>query len=116
MVHRISIPYLVLEQVGLLFLIVWLTLFLIAGSLYFAAIAGGLKQQFPKLNFQWTVIGLLVLVGAFGLLIPNGVTANWFFDLLRRWIFLPVVAYPLLVYIVALLRGIREDGNSIAQS
>jgi hypothetical protein len=116
MVHRISIPYLVLEQVGLLFLIVWLTLFLIAGSLYFTAIAGGLKQQFPKLNFQWTVIGLLVLVGAFGLLIPNGVTANWFFDLLRRWIFLPVVAYPLLVYIVALLREIREDGNSIAQS
>jgi spore germination protein len=108
LVHRISIPYLVLEQVGLLFLIVWLTLFLIAGSYYFTIIAGGLKQQFPKLNFRWTVIGLLILVGSFGLLIPNGAVVNWIFDLVRHWIFLPVVVYPLIIFLIALVRGVRE--------
>lgn len=108
LVHRISIPYLVLEQVGLLFLIVWLTLFLITGSFYFSVIAGGLKQQFPKLNFGWTVIGVLVLVGGIGLIIPNGAVVNWIFDLVRHWIFLPVAVYPLLIYLVAMIRGIRE--------
>lgn len=108
LIHRISIPYLVLEQVGLLFLIIWLTLFLIAGSYYFTIIAGGLKQQFPKLNFGWTVIGLLVLVGTLGLLIPNSAVLNWIFDLLRHWIFLPVVVYPLVIYLIALVRGVRE--------
>jgi spore germination protein (amino acid permease) len=108
MVHRVNIPFLVLEQVGLLFLIVWLTLFLIAGSLYFTVIAGGLKQQFPKLNYRWTVIGELVLVGGLGLLIPNGVTVNWIFDQVRHWIFLPVVVYPLLIYIVSVIREVRE--------
>jgi spore germination protein len=108
MVHRISIPYLVLEQVGLLFLIVWLTLFLIAGSSYFTVIAGGLKQQFPKLNFRWTVIGLLVCVGGLGLLIPNAAAVNWIFDRVRRWFFLPVVIYPLVIYIVTLVRGMKE--------
>lgn len=108
MVHRISIPYLVLEQVGLLFLIVWLTFFLIAGSAYFAVVADGLKQQFPKLNFRWTVIGLLVLVGGLDLLIPNSAIVNWLFDLVRNWIFLPVAVYPLLIYAIALLRRVKE--------
>ncbi|HEX3048747.1 MAG TPA: endospore germination permease [Bacillota bacterium] len=113
LVHRISIPFLVLEQVGLLFLIVWLTIFLIAGSFYFSVIAAGLKQQFPKLNFRWTVIGLLILVGGFGLLIPNGAIVNWLFDRIRHWIFIPVIVYPLVIYIVAFVRGID---HSIAQS
>lgn len=108
MVHRISIPYLILEQVGLLFLIVWLTLFLIPATLFFTSIAGGLQQQFPKLNFRWTVLGLLVLVGTFGLLIPNGATVNRLFDLFRYWIFVPVTAYPLLIYLIALLRGMKK--------
>lgn len=109
LVHRISIPYLVLEQVGLLFLIVWLTIFLIAGSFYFSIIAGGLKQQYSKLNFGGTVIGLLVIVGFLDMLIPNGAVVNQIFDLVRHWIFLPVVIYPLMIYIIALLRGIRES-------
>ncbi len=105
-VHRLSIPYLVLEQIGLLFIIVWLTMFIIGTSFYFSLIAGGLKEQFPVLNYRYTAIALLILVGGGGfLLFPNIYRLNSVFTALRHVAIIPVIFYPLLIYIIALLRG-----------
>lgn len=106
-VHRLSIPYLVLEQIGLLFIIVWLTMFIVGTAFYFSLIAGGLKEQFPVLNYRYTVIILLILVGGGGfLLFPNIYRLNMAFTALRHVAIFPVILYPLLVYIIALIRGI----------
>ncbi len=107
-VHTISIPYLVMEQFGLLFIIVWLTMFLIGTSYYFTFLAAGLKQQFPILNYQYTILGLLILVGVGGLIIfPNVYRLNPAFTFLRRYAILPVVVYPLIIYLISWLRGLK---------
>lgn len=107
-VHSLSIPYLVMEQFGLLFIIVWLTMFLIAVSYYFVILAGGLTQQFPVLNFHYTIIGLLVLTGISGLMVfPNTYWLNTVFTSIRHYGIGPVVIYPFIVYVVALFRGKR---------
>ncbi len=107
-VHSLSIPYLVMEQFGLLFIIVWLIMFLIAISYYFVILAGGLTQQFPVLNFHYTIIGLLVLIGVSGLAIfPNAYKLHAVFTSIRHYAIFPVVIYPFIVYAVALLRGKR---------
>jgi spore germination protein (amino acid permease) len=113
-VHSLSIPYLVMEQFGLLFIIVWLTMFLIGTSFYFALLAGSLKQQFPILNYQYTTIGLLIFVGVTGLMLfPNIYRLNSTFTSLRHYAILPVIIYPLIVYGVALIRGKRGQHNEV---
>lgn len=105
-IHRLSIIYLVLEQVGLLFIIVWLTMFIVGTAFYYYIIAAGLKEQFPVLNYQYTTIALLIITGCAGLtLFPNIYRINSAFTGLRHFAIFPVIIYPLLVYGVALLRG-----------
>ncbi len=106
--HRLSIPYLILEQVGLLFIIIWLTMFIIGTSFFFYIIASGLKEHFPVLNYRFTTIASLILVGAGGfILFPNIYRLNSVFIGLRQIAIIPVIVYPLLVYLIALLRGKR---------
>lgn len=104
-VHQINIPFLVLEQVGLVFLIIWLTMFFVAVSFYFSIVARALRQHFPVLSYRWTVMTLLTLVFIGTLLFPNAITAHAMFTLFRRWLMLPASLYPLIVYVVALFRG-----------
>jgi spore germination protein (amino acid permease) len=104
-VQQINIPFLVLEQVGLIFIIIWLTMFLVATSFYFSIVARALRQQFPAWSYQWTVAILLILVFIGTLLFPNAFTAHTMFTLFRRWLMLPVCIYPLIVYLTAILRG-----------
>lgn len=107
-VHSLSIPYLVMEQFGLLFVMVWLTMFLIAVAYYFVILAGGLTQQFSALNFHYTIIGLLILAGIGGLIVfPNTYRLNTVFTSIRHYAIFPVVIYPFIVYVIALFRGKR---------
>lgn len=106
-VQQINITYLVLEQVGLLFLVIWISMFFVSTSFYFAIVARSLQQQFPVLNYRWTVVGLLILVLIGILSFPNGLIAHSVFTVLRRWLILPAGVYPLIVYTVAVIRGKR---------
>jgi len=106
-VQQINIPFLVLEQVGLIFLIIWITMFFVAVSFYFSVVARSLGRQFPGFNYRWTVAVLVLLVLAGTLLFPDAITAHALFTLFRRWLMLPVFVYPWIVYLVALLRGVK---------
>ncbi|HEX3048752.1 MAG TPA: GerAB/ArcD/ProY family transporter [Bacillota bacterium] len=108
-IQQINVPFLVLEQVGLIFLVIWLTMFFTATSFYFSAVARSLGRQFPALNYRWIVAVLLVIVLTGTLLFPDAITAHNMFTLLRRWLALPVFVYPWFVYLVALLR--RKKGK-----
>lgn len=108
-IHRVNIPFLVFEQLGLVFLTVWVIMFLIATSFYFYIIANSLREHFFRgLNYQWTVIVLLLFVGVGGLLFPNSMTVTQSFIFLRRWAIIPIVSYPLLIYLVSAIRGVKE--------
>ncbi len=109
LIQRINLPYLVLEQVGPLFLIVWLTMFLVATAFFFSLLGNGITQICSKLNYPIVILVLLLLVGGSALLFPNSSTVTrWFADF-RQWSMLPVVGYPLLIYFMALIRGIRRN-------
>lgn len=103
-VQQINMPFLVLEQVGLIFIIIWLTMFFVAASFYFSVVARALCQQFTALNYRWTVPALLLLVFVGTMSFPNAITAHTMFTLFRRWLMLPVSIYPLLVYVAAIFR------------
>jgi len=104
-IQQINIPFLVLEQVGLIFLVIWIIMFLVATSFYFSAVARSLCQQFPVFNYRLTALALLVLVFIGTMLFPDAITAHSIFTLFRRWLMLPVFVYPFIVYLMALIRG-----------
>lgn len=108
-IQQINIPFLVLEQVGLIFLVIWIVMFFVATSFYFSAVARSLGQQFPAFNYRWTVVVLLCLVMTGTLLFPDAITAHTMFTIFRRWLMLPVFVYPFIVYLTALLRGKKGE-------
>ena len=110
-VQHIYITFLVFEQVGLLFLVIWASLFFVAAAFIFSVVAKGLRQQFSFLDYRWTCLGLLLLVGTAVLLFPNDFISRTVFTEYRRWLVLPVTVYPLLVYIVSVIRRKRAMPN-----
>lgn len=107
LIQRVNIPYLVLEQVGPLFLVVWLTMFLCSMAFNFYLVAGGVNQLFPRWNYRLLVLILLAGIGAGGLLMPNMSLVSRIFTVYRIWAMVPLIGYPLIVYGVALFRGKR---------
>lgn len=105
--NHISIPFLVLEQMGLLFLIIWITSFFGANTLNVYIVAGGLRMQFPKLKYSWTVIFLLLVTGVAAMLFSNAILVREVFIIARPWLMVPVTVYPLFVYLVAVIRRKR---------
>lgn len=104
--------YSVFEQAGLIFVVIWLTMFCTATSLFLSVVARGLVQQFAGLNYRWTALGLAIAVGAASLAFPSAAYAHEAFTLMRRWAIVPAAGYPLLVFCIALLRG--KKGNALA--
>jgi spore germination protein (amino acid permease) len=109
LIQRINIPYLVLEQIGPLFLVVWLAMFLCSMAFNFYLVAGGVNQLFPRWNYRLLVLILLAIVGISGLFLPNMSLVTRIFTVYRIWAMAPLVCYPLLVYGVALIRGKRGE-------
>lgn len=103
--RTISYPYLILEQAGLLFVVVWGTMLFAASAFYTALTAEGIRQIFPRVGYPGAVVGLLaaVLVGI--LAFHNAFVARSAFAVFRAYAAIPMVAYPLLVYLLAVLRG-----------
>lgn len=106
-INRINIPFLAMEQVGLLFLIVWLASFFVACAFYIYLIVQGLTFQFKSLRYPWTLIAVLVLVGGLGFLFPNMHWVHAWFTTLRIWAMVPWVLYPLIVFSIAVLRKVE---------
>jgi spore germination protein (amino acid permease) len=109
LIQRINIPYLVLEQIGPLFLVVWLTMFLCSMAFNFYLVAGGVNQLFPRWNYRLLVLILLAIVGVSGLFLPNMSLVTRIFTVYRVWAMAPLVCYPVIVYGVALIRGERGE-------
>ncbi len=109
--NHVNIPFLGIEQLGLLLKIVWLTSFFATTAFYIYIVTSGSKQQFPALKYRWIAIVILVLVGVIGLSIHSDIAVHQLFTQTRPWLMIPVTVYPLLVYIIALLRGKR--GNRV---
>lgn len=105
--NHIDIPFLVLEQVGLLFLIIWITTFYGSKILYFYIVTSGLRTQFPVLKYRWTLMGLLILEGALAMLFPNVIMERRAFIQVRPWLMVPLIGYPAIVYLIAVIRGKR---------
>jgi spore germination protein len=109
LIQRINIPYLVLEQIGPLFLVVWLAMFITSMAFNFYLVAGGVKQLFPRWNYRLLVLILLAVVLAGGLFIPSMSLVTRIFSVYRIWAMAPLVCYPVIVYGVALIRGKRGE-------
>ena len=107
-INRVNIPFLALEQVGLLFLIVWLTTFFVSCSFYIYLVVQGFSLQFPVLKYRWTLPAVLVFIGAAGLLLPNSQWVHAWFTSIRVWAMVPWVLYPIIIYTVAVLRKVGD--------
>lgn len=105
-VTQINFPFLVLEQVGLLFLIIWLTMFFAAVAFYLVIIGDGIKAQFPGMNYNLISVGLLIAVGIGSMLFPNSIAVHQAFKNWRQALALIALLYPFIVYFVAILKGV----------
>lgn len=108
-VATVSIPYLVIEQLGLVFLILWIILFFVAAGWYVQVVAHGVRTAFPRIPYRWAAAATLSAIWAAGLLFPNTLTVHSAFQVLRQWATLPAFFYPFVVYIVSWIRGVKGD-------
>lgn len=104
-IRRNNIPLLALNQVGLIFLIVWFTMFLTGLSFMLYLYASGIARQFKNLNYHWCLGGTILITALGTGLIPTAFCDIQVFIMLGRSALVIVYAYPLLIYGGALLRG-----------
>lgn len=107
-IGAVSIPYLVIEQLGVVFLILWIVFFFVGAGFYTHVVVKGMQTFFPGLRYRWAAAAALLAVWVIGLFFPNTVMVQSTFQLFRRWSALPVFAYPLFVFVVCWIRGVRE--------
>ncbi|HEX3048485.1 MAG TPA: endospore germination permease [Bacillota bacterium] len=106
-IRMINFHYIIIEEAGLLFLIVWLTTYYTSISYYLQTVAHGIGQIFPRIKYNWAVIGLGVVAWICGLFIPNSfIVVNWFIQL-RKWVMWPAIIYPFIIYLIAVITGKR---------
>jgi Spore germination protein. len=105
-IRRIDIAFLALDQVGIIFLIVWFTAFLIGLSLMLYIFGSGMEEQFKKLDYRWCLLAGILVVGTGAILIPNLFYDIRLFRMMSKNSIIVIYAYPLLVYCGALVRGI----------
>lgn len=86
-------------------------MFFVASTFYFTIVARAIQQLFPAFSYRWTVMVLIVMVMIGSMLFPNGIIAHVMFTNIRRWLIIPAIIYPLTVYLIAVLRGIRGRQN-----
>lgn len=107
--RTISYPYLILEQSGLLFTVVWGTMLFAACAFYATLAAEGVRQTFPPIGYPWAAGGLLAVVLVGILAFHDAFVARNAFRVFRHYAAIPVVAYPLFVYLLAVLRGKKGE-------
>ena len=111
--RRIDIPLLAFNQVGLLFLIVWLTMFLIGFAFYLYLFASSLHLQFPRVQYLWLLVGVTAVIQAGATLIPNLFVDLWILRLIRQNALYMIYGYPVLILLTALLRGKGDKRHAV---
>jgi spore germination protein (amino acid permease) len=106
--RRIDIPFLVFSQVGLLFLIVWLTMFLIGFAFYLYLFASSIQQQFQKLKYVGCLIGILMVIQAGTMAIPSLYMDMWILRIIRQNTIYMIYGYPLLICAGTLIRRVGK--------
>lgn len=113
LVRRVALPYLILEQVGPLFVIVWVTLFIVGIALMFYFLGIGLSLQFSKLDYRLAILGISIIAMVEGIIIPLHFSNHQIYEVTRKWVVYLTLGYPLLVYCGALIRGIKGGGSGL---
>jgi hypothetical protein len=113
LVRRVALPYLILEQVGPLFAVVWITLFIVGIAFMFYFLGIGLSLQFSKLDYRLAILGISVIAMIEGIMTPGHFFNHRIYEITRQWAVYLTLGYPLLVYSGALIRGKRGGGNGL---
>ncbi|HBF38806.1 MAG TPA: hypothetical protein DDW50_15995 [Firmicutes bacterium] len=103
-IRRIDVSFLALDQVGIIFLIVWFTVFLTGLSLMLYISGSEINQQFKKLDYRWCLWGSTLIIGAGAISIPSLFYDVYVFTLMSRYSIALIYVHPLLVYLGALIR------------
>lgn len=113
LVRRVALPYLILEQVGPLFVIVWITLFTVSIAFMFYFLGIGFSLQFSKPDYRLAILGISIIAMIEGIMIPTHFFNHQIYEVSRQWAVYLTLGYPLLVYCGALIRGIKGGGSGL---
>jgi spore germination protein KB len=105
----IDLPYLLLEQAGLIFIITWFAFIFVTISHGFFVLPNDLSLLWPKVNRKWFSIGIAMLVLLI-IRIPFNVVDLKIFDRYRAYF---VASYLSIFFITWLIAMIRFRWNSI---
>ncbi|NLY76148.1 MAG: GerAB/ArcD/ProY family transporter [Firmicutes bacterium] len=115
LVRRVALPYLILNQIGPLFVIVWMTLFIVGIAFMFYFLGTGLSLQFSKLNYRLAIFGISIIILIEGIITTPHFINHPFYEITRQLTVYLTLGYPLLVYCGALIRG-KKGGESGIES
>lgn len=111
-VHILEYPYFLLEQAGLLMIIDWTTLILLASGFFYYILALGTSQITGTLDYKrwvWLLLPLIVII----ILLPQSNTqTKAITEILVQSGWMVFFAYPLVLWLIALifkLRGSSAD-------
>lgn len=113
LVRRVALPYLILEQVGPLFAIVWITLFIVGNAFMFYFLGTGLSLQFSKLDYRLAILGVSIIILIEGIITMTHFPNRPLYETTRQGTVYLTLGYPLLVYCGALIRGKRGGESGI---
>ncbi len=94
------------QRVETIFILIWITITLFSMIVRFYFATTGLARIF-KMPYYQPLIGMAALVTmAAGLLFPSYTSVVWWDNLIRgRWAWVPAFAIPLVIYLIAVVRG-----------
>jgi len=110
----VNIRYIVLEQLGVILLTVWLVLTFGAAAFSYWGSSYALSQLFPKISYKAAVLILALPTGMILLLPRNIVEVRFYLQFLQQWGALPLIGYPLVLWLVAVVR--RQGKGSKARA
>lgn len=111
-VHAIDYPYLLLEQAGLLMLIEWAALVVICTGFLCYTLALGLRQLTGLWDYK-KFVWLLVVAKYFLIILPASLAeTKWGMDLVIKYGGLAFFAYPIILWLLAVVLGRRGSAHA----
>ncbi len=102
-VRDIDLPYLLIEQAGLLMLIVWVTMIIVGTGYLYYIVGLGWSQLTGALDYKrwvWILLPVIVLM----ITLPQGVIASKMaFDFIISIGWIIIISYPILLWLIAIL-------------
>lgn len=114
LVHVVNIRFIVLEQLGVILLTVWLVLTFGAAAFNYWGASLALSQLFPKISYKMAVWLLALPTGVILLLPQNIIDTRFYLHFFEKWGALPFFGYPLILWLIAVIR--RQGKGSKAHA